>query len=201
MIKCNATVVGTVNRPVEIKSGRGDKAFVTFGMAVAVKDGDESVKLDVSVACDGEDDDVLDLIPGDRVKVKGVMTFKRFGDTLYYNLSAEKVSQGKKEEADSFSGKLQFRGTLGSKDVIEREGRKGGFRAFDAYSSEKIDEDQYSYVWVHFIDFNKERPDWLGPRAGIDAEGKLELQVYNDSVSLGCRVETLSQWVRQTASK
>lgn len=200
MIKCNATVVGTVNRPVEIRSGRGDKPFVTFGMAVVVKDGDESVKLDVSVACDGEDDEVLDLIPGERVRVKGVMTFKRFGDTLYYNLSAEKVS-GKAKEEDSIAGRLLFRGTLGSKEVVERTGRKGGFRAFDAYSSEKIDEDQYSYVWVHFIDFNKERPDWLGPRAGIDAEGKLELQVYNDSVSVGCRVETLSQWVKQTANK
>ncbi|MCR5174023.1 MAG: hypothetical protein K6C09_05250 [Oscillospiraceae bacterium] len=200
MIKCNATVVGTVNRPVEIRSGRGDKPFVTFGMAVVVKDGDESVKLDVSVACDGEDDEVLDLIPGERVRVKGVMTFKRFGDTLYYNLSAENVS-GKAKEEDSIAGKLLFRGTLGSKEVVERTGRKGGFRAFDAYSSEKIDEDQYSYVWVHFIDFNKERPDWLGPRAGIDAEGKLELQVYNDSVSVGCRVETLSQWVKQTTNK
>ena len=200
MIKCNATVIGTVNRPVEIKSGRGDKAFVTFGLGVLVKDGDESVKLDVSVACDGEDDFILDLVPGERVKVKGVMTFKRLGDSLYYNLSAEKVSEGKKEE-DSISGKLQFRGTLGSKDIIEREGKKGGFRAFDAYSSEKIDEDQYSYVWVHFIDFSAERPDWLGPRAGINAEGRLELQVYNDTVSIGCRVETLSQWVKQTAAQ
>jgi hypothetical protein len=200
MIKCNATVIGTVNRPVEIKSGRGDKAFVTFGLGVLVKDGDESVKLDVSVACDGEDDFILDLVPGERVKVKGVMTFKRLGDSLYYNLSAEKVSEGKKEE-DSISGKLQFRGTLGSKDIIEREGKKGGFRAFDAYSSEKIDEDQYSYVWVHFIDFTAERPDWLGPRAGINAEGRLELQVYNDTVTVGCRVETLSQWVKQTAAQ
>ena len=200
MIKCNATVIGTVNRPVEIKSGRGDKAFVTFGLGVLVKDGDESVKLDVSVACDGEDDFILDLVPGERVKVKGIMTFKRLGDTLYYNLSAEKVSEGKKEE-DSISGKLLFRGTLGSKDIIEREGKKGGFRAFDAYSSEKIDEDQYSYVWVHFIDFTGERPDWLGPRAGINAEGRLELQVYNDTVTVGCRVETLSQWVKQTTAQ
>lgn len=200
MIKCNATVIGTVNRPVEIKSGQGDKAFVTFGLGVLVKDGDESVKLDVSVACDGEDDFILDLVPGERVKVKGVMTFKRLGDSLYYNLSAEKVSEGKKEE-DSISGKLQFRGTLGSKDIIEREGKKGGFRAFDAYSSEKIDEDQYSYVWVHFIDFTGVRPDWLGPRAGINAEGRLELQVYNDTVSIGCRVETLSQWVKQTTAQ
>ena len=200
MIKCNATVIGTVNRPVEIKSGRGDKAFVTFGLGVLVKDGDESVKLDVSVACDGEDDFILDLVPGERVKVKGIMTFKRLGDSLYYNLSADKVSEGKKEE-DSISGKLQFRGTLGNKDIIEREGKKGGFRAFDAYSSEKIDEDQYSYVWVHFIDFTAERPDWLGPRAGINAEGRLELQVYNDTVSIGCRVETLSQWVKQTTAQ
>ena len=200
MIKCNATVIGTVNRPVEIKSGRGDKAFVTFGLGVLVKDGNESVKLDVSVACDGEDNFILDLVPGERVKVKGVMTFKRLGDSLYYNLSAEKVSEGKKEE-DSISGKLQFRGTLGSKDIIEREGKKGGFRAFDAYSSEKIDEDQYSYVWVHFIDFTGDRPNWLGPRAGINAEGRLELQVYNDTVTVGCRVETLSQWAKQTAAQ
>ena len=200
MIKCNATVIGTVNRPVEIKSGRGDKAFVTFGLGVLVKDGNESVKLDVSVACDGEDNFILDLVPGERVKVKGIMTFKRLGDSLYYNLSAEKVSEGKKEE-DSISGKLQFRGTLGSKDIIEREGKKGGFRAFDAYSSEKIDEDQYSYLWVHFIDFTGDRPNWLGPRAGINAEGRLELQVYNDTVSIGCRVETLSQWVKQTAAQ
>ena len=200
MIKCNATVIGTVNRPVEIKSGRGDKAFVTFGLGVLVKDGNESVQLDVSVACDGEDNFILDLVPGERVKVKGVMTFKRLGDSLYYNLSAEKVSEGKKEE-DSIAGKLQFRGTLGNKDIIEREGKKGGFRAFDAYSSEKIDEDQYSYVWVHFIDFSAERPDWLGPRAGINAEGRLELLVYNDTVTVGCRVETLSQWVKQTAAQ
>ena len=200
MIKCNATVVGTVNRPVEIRSGRGDKPFVTFGMAVVVKDGDESVKLDVSVACDGDDDEVLDLIPGERVRVKGVMTFKRFGDALYYNLSAEKVKHDVAED-DAINGTLEFKGTLGAKGVVQHQGKKGAFRHFDAYSAEKVGEDQYSYIWVHFVDFGDDQRVWMGPKSKIKAQGALGLQVYNDSVSLGCRVETLSQWVRQTASK
>ena len=73
-----------------------------------------------SVAYDGEDEDVLFTNKGDRVKVQGVMTFKKMGDTTYYNLSAEKVKKAGDGDADSISGTLQFRGTLGSKVPLER---------------------------------------------------------------------------------
>lgn len=199
MIKCNATVIGTVTRPADIKTGRNGNTFVTFGLSVRVKDGKESRKIELSVASDGDDDVVLDLGQGARIKVEGVLSFKRFGDSTYYNLSADSVQTYVKEE-DSISGTLQFRGKLGSKGITERQSKKGAFRTFDAYSSERIDEQQYSYIWVHFLDFSEAAPDWLGPRVGINAEGELGFQIYNDRISLNCRVESLTEWDRENKS-
>lgn len=198
MIRCNVNVIGTVCRPADLKDGRNDSLFVTFGLKVKLKDGADSHELDVSVASDGEDNGILSLAVGSRVKVKGTMTLKKIGDTVYFNLSAEKVYLNPNEE-DSISGKMLFRGKLGSKEIAERQGKKGGFRTFEAYSSERIGEQQYSYVWVHFIDFSQERPYWLVPRAAVNAEGKLELQVYDGRISVSCRVESLSEWTRDNA--
>ena len=200
MIKCNASVTGTVNRPADIKNGRDGKPFITFGMRVRLEDGRQAADIDISVACDGEDDDVLSISAGDRVKVEGVMTFKHLGDSLFYNLAAEKVSRDGAPE-DSVSGTLQFRGTIGSKGVIEKQGKKGSFRIFDAYSAEKVVEEQYSYVWVHFLDFTDARPGWLAPRAGINAEGRLELQPFNGRITVNCRVESLSKWDKENSNQ
>ena len=195
MIKSNVTVIGTVTRSADIKNGRDGKPFLTFGMRVRLEDGEESADLDISVAYDGEDEDVLFTNKGDRVKVQGMMTFKKMGDVTYYNLSAEKVMHDAIEK-DSISGILLFKGTLGAKGVTERQGKKGSFRHFDAFSAEKVGEDQYSYIWVHFVDFGDDRRVWLGPKTKIDAEGTLELQLFHDKVSINCRVESLSKWVK-----
>ena len=195
MIKCNVTVIGTVNRPAELKEDRNGNPFVTFGLNVLVKDRKESKNIDISVACDGEEDFVLNLSKGERVKAEGTLTFKRRGDVTYFNMSADSVSEDPKEE-DQITGTIQFKGTLGGKDVTERKGKKGSFRVFDAYSSEKISDEEFSYIWVHFIDFSDDRPEWLAPRKGIEAGGDLELQVYNGSVSLNCRADSLSEWVK-----
>ena len=200
MIKCNVTIVGRVFRAPEIKNDRDGKPFVTFGLSTELKDNQETCDIDISVACDGEDDVVLGLSYGDRVKVKGVLTLKRREDVIYYNLSAEKVSPAPKAE-DSISGQIQFRGTLGSKDIIEKEGKKGGFRIFDAYSAEKVGEDEFAYIWVHFIDFTENRPAWLVPRAAIKAEGKLEFALFNGRATISCRVSSLSRWDKETAKQ
>lgn len=198
MIKSNVTVIGTVNRSADIKDGREGKPFITFGMRVRLEAGEESADLDISVAYDGEDEDTLFTNKGDRVKVQGMMTIKRIGDTNYFNLSATKVKHGATEE-DSISGTLQFRGTVGSKGVVEHQGKKGSFRHFDAYSAEKVGENQYSYIWVHFVDFGDDKRVWISPKTKIIAEGALELQVYHDKVSLNCRVENLSKWVKENS--
>jgi len=200
MIKCNVTVIGTVSRPVELKNGRDGNPFVTFGLNVLLKDNQESKNIDISVASDGEDDAFLSLSNGDRVKLKGVLSFKRIGDVTYFNLSADELSLNAKGP-DSIAGQIQFRGTLGSKEIIEKMGKKGIFRTFDAYSSEKIGEQQYSYIWVHFIDFSDYGPDWLAPKAKIEVEGKLELQIFKGSPSINCRVESITEWVREDTNR
>ena len=193
MIKSKVTVIGTVTRSADIKNGRDAQPFITFGMRVHIGDGDDSADLDISVAYDGKDEDVLFTNKGDRVKVQGVMTFKKMGDVTYYNLSAEKVKGGATEE-DTISGNLQFKGTLGAKGVVQRQGKKGPFRHFDAYSAEKVGEDQYSYIWVHFVDFGDDQRIWLGPKTKVNAEGTLELQPFQGRVSINCRIDTLSKW-------
>ncbi len=195
MIKCNVTVIGRVFRAPEIKNDREGNPFVTFGVSSELKDNGETRDIDISVACDGEDDNVLGLSSGDRVKVKGDLTFRKREDVVFFNLSASDVNKTK--EKDKIEGTMNFRGTLGGKEIKEKQGKKGAYRVFDAYSAEKIAEDNFSYIWVHFVDFSEERPECLVPKAGINAEGALELNLFNDRLDIGCRVSSLSGWEKQ----
>ena len=195
MIKCNVTIIGRVVRAPEIKNDREGNPFVTFGVSTELKDNGETRDIDISVACDGEDDNVLGLSSGDRVKVKGVLTFRKREDVVFFNLSANEVNKTK--EKDKIEGTMTFRGTLGNKEIQEKQGKKGAYRVFDAYSAEKIAEDLFSYIWVHFVDFSEERPECLVPKAGINAEGALELNLFNDRLDIGCRVKSLSEWEKQ----
>ncbi len=196
MIKCNVTIIGRVFRALEIKNDREGNPFVTFGVSTELKDNGETRDIDISVACDGEDDVVLGLSVGDQVKVKGVMSLRKREDVVFFNLSAKEVS--KTREKDKIEGTMIFRGTLGNKDIQEKQGKKGAYRVFDAYSAEKIAEDKFSYIWVHFVDFSEERPECLVPKAGINAEGALELNLFNDRLDIGCRVKSLSEWEKQS---
>ena len=199
MIKCNVTVIGRVFRAPEIKNDKDGNPFVTFGISTEIKDNGESKEIDISVACDGEDDQVLSLSSGDRVKVKGVLTFRKREDIVFFNLSADVVDKTK--EKDKIEGTMTFRGTLGGKEIPEKQGKKGAYRVFDAYSAEKVAEDKFAYIWVHFVDFSQERPECLVPKAGINVEGNLELTLYNDKLDIGCRVSSVSEWEKQTANQ
>ena len=52
---------------------------------------------------------------------------------------------------------------------------------------------------MHFVDFGDDKRVWISPKTKINAEGALELQVYHDKVSLNCRVENLSKWVKENS--
>ena len=196
MIKCNVTIVGRVFRAPEIKNDREGNPFVTFGVSSELKDNGETRDIDISVACDGEDEEILSLSSGDRVKVKGVLTFRKREDVVFFNLSGSEVKKDVKEK-DKIEGTMSFRGTLGGKEIQEKQGKKGAYRVFDAYSAEKIAEDKFAYIWVHFVDFSEERPECLIPKAGINAEGALELNLFNDRLDIGCRVSSISGWEKQ----
>ena len=199
MIKCNVTIVGRVFRAPEIKNDREGNPFVTFGISSELKDNGETRDIDISVASDGEDDVILGLSVGDRVKVKGVLTFRKREDVVFFNLSASGVDKTK--EKDRIEGTMTFRGTLGGKEIQEKQGKKGAYRVFDAYSAEKVSEDKFSYIWVHFVDFSEERPECLIPKAGINAEGALEMNLFNDRLDIGCRVSSLSGWEKQSSNQ
>ena len=199
MIKCNVTIVGRVFRAPEIKNDREGNPFVTFGVSSELKDNGETRDIDISVACDGEDDVILGLSVGDRVKVKGVLTFRKREDVVFFNMSASEVDKTK--EKDRIEGTMIFRGTLGGKEIQEKQGKKGAYRVFDAYSAEKVAEDKFSYIWVHFVDFSEERPECLVPKSGINAEGALEMNLFNDRLDIGCRVSSLSGWEKQSSNQ
>ena len=185
MIKSKVTVIGTVTRSADIKNGRDGQLFISFGMRVRLGDGDDAADIDISVAYDGDDEDALFTNKDDRVKVQGVLTFKKMGDQTYYNLSAEKIKHDV-TEADGISGTLEFRGTVGAKGVVQHQGKKGAFRHFDAYSAEKVGDDQRI---------------WMGPKTKIKAQGALELQVYKERLSINCRVDEVSKWVKDENKK
>ena len=107
MIKCNVTIVGRVFRAPEIKNDKDGNPFVTFGISTEVKDNGETKEIDISVACDGEDDQVLSLSNGDRVKVKGVLTFRKREDVVFFNLSAGEVDKTKEKDKAGKEGSVQ----------------------------------------------------------------------------------------------
>lgn len=201
MIKCNVTVIGTVSREGRMMTDNSGSSFIAFGLQTVLqaKSGINKT-LDISVALDPQQHQAFDFAPGTRVRIKGVLTFRKRENILYHNLSANKVEFGISEQ-DSISGTMSFRGTLGSKEILEKQGKKGSYRIFDAFSSEKVSESNYSYTWVHFIDFTAERPQWLVTKVGIDAEAELELSVFNDRETLACRITSLSLWNKNTTNQ
>jgi len=200
MIKCNVTIIGTISRSGEAKADKEGRPFFIFGVqtVLSAKSGINKT-IDISVAKDGECNP-FDYATGVRVKIQGTLTFRKRDDNLYYNLSASNVEFDVTEE-DSIKGTMSFRGTLGGKEILEKKGKKGAYRIFDAYSSEKVDDSNYAYTWVHFVDFTAERPSWLTPKTGINAEGELELSVFNDKENINCRITSLSLWDKQNPNQ
>ena len=201
MIKCNVTVIGTICRSGEARTDKDGKPFFTFGIRtnIPANQGDEK-PVDISVAMNGTPENQGDFREGAKVKVQGVLSFRKKDDNLYLNLSASDVTFGP-EDSDSIKGTMSFKGTTGSKDIPEKKGKKGAYRLFDAFSSEKTADAQYVYTWVHFVDFSSDRPDWLGPKKGIEAEGDLELSYFNERLSLNCIVSSLSFWEKPSSNQ
>ena len=198
MIKCNVSVVGVICRGGESRTDKEGRQFFTFGLRTTIpSNNDLDREMDISVSMNGNPSMGFDFREGKKVKVSGTLTFKKRNDIIYLNLSATDVSFETTAET-GIQGTMKFRGTTGSKDIPEKKGKKGNYRFFDAFSSEKIDADQYAFIWVHFADFSANRPDWLGPKTGIDVEGELDISEYNQKVSINCTVDSLSYWDKQS---
>lgn len=195
MIKCNVSVCGTVSKAAVVRNGKDGMPFTTYSVDVVIP-AKSGINKTVIVSCIMDGDDSEGIVVGNRIELKGVLTFKKKDDNLYFNLKGIEVSQSAAENKDGIVGDMEFKGKVG-KDIDMKKGKNGkNFLMFSAFSAEKIGE-EFAFTWVRFVRFSEEREEWLQPKATIEAKGELEISVYNDRLNLGCKVAELSQWKKK----
>ena len=195
MIKCNVSVCGTVSKAAVVRNGKDGMPFTTYSVDVVVP-AKKGINKTVMVNCIMDGDCAEAIVVGNRIDVKGVLTFKKKDDNLYFNLKGIEVSQSAAENKDGIVGDMEFKGKVG-KDIDMKKNKNGkAFLMFSAFSAEKIGE-EFAFTWVRFVRFSEEKEEWLQSKATIEAKGELEISVYNDRLNLGCKVAELSQWEKK----
>ena len=195
MIKCNVSVCGTVSKAAVVRNGKDGMPFTTYSVDVVVP-AKKGINKTVMVSCIMDGDCAEAIVVGNRIDVKGVLTFKKKDDNLFFNLKGVEVSQPATESKDGIVGDMEFKGKVG-KDIDMKNDKKGKtFLMFSAFSAEKIGE-EFAFTWVRFVRFSEEKEEWLQSKAAIEAKGELEISAYNDRLTLGCKVAELSQWEKK----
>ena len=195
MIKCNVSVCGTVSKAAVVRNGKDGMPFTTYSVDVVVP-AKKGINKTVMVSCIMDGDCAEAIVVGNRIDVKGVLTFKKKDDNLFFNLKGVEVSQPATESKDGIVGDMEFKGKVG-KDIDMKKGKNGkAFLMFSAFSAEKIGE-EFVFTWVRFVRFAEEKEEWLQSKAAIEAKGELEISVYNDRLNLGCKVAELNQWEKK----
>ena len=195
MIKCNVSVCGTVSKAAVVRNGKDGMPFTTYSVDVVVP-AKKGINKTVMVSCIMDGDCAEAIVVGNRIDVKGVLTFKKKDDNLYFNLKGVEVSQSAAENKDGIVGDMDFKGKVG-KDIDKKKKKNGkAFLMFSAFSAEKIGE-EFAFTWVRFVRFSEEKEEWLQSKATIEAKGELEISVYNDRLNLGCKVAELNQWEKK----
>ena len=195
MIKCNVSVCGTVSKAAVVRNGKDGMPFTTYSVDVVVP-AKKGINKTVMVSCIMDGDCAEAIVVGNRIDVKGVLTFKKKDDNLYFNLKGIEVSQSAAENKDGIVGDMEFKGKVG-KDIDMKKDKNGKtFLMFSAFSAEKIGE-EFAFTWVRFVRFVEEKEEWLQPKGTIEAKGDLEISVYNERLNLGCKVAELSQWEKK----
>lgn len=195
MIKCNVSVCGTVSKAAVVRNGKDGMPFTTYSVDVVVP-AKNGINKTVIVSCIMDGDCAEAIVVGNRIDVKGVLTFKKKSDNLYFNLKGIEVSQSAAESKDGIVGDMEFKGKVG-KDIDMKKGKNGkAFLMFSAFSAEKIGE-EFAFTWVRFVRFSEKKEEWLKSKAAIEAKGELEISVYNDRLNLGCKVAELNQWEKK----
>lgn len=201
MIKCNVTVCGTITRQAQMRTGKEGKPFLSFGVSVVIpaKSGINKT-LEISVAKDnGTVEELADYQLNSRIEVVGFLTMHKKGDILYLNMSATGINNFSAGDEDCIKGNIDFRGTVGNKIETKNDKKGNPFVVFSAFSSEKNGED-FVFTWVRFMQFGKKQEEWLQPKTKIEANGELQLEMFNDRLNITCRVAELKEWVKQEYS-
>ena len=195
MIKCNVSVCGTVSKAAVVRNGKDGMPFTTYSVDVVVP-AKKGINKTVMVSCIMDGDCAEAIVVGNRIDVKGVLTFKKKDNNLYFNLKGIEVSQSAAENKDGIVGDMDFKGKVGKDIDMKKDKNRKTFLMFSAFSAEKIGE-EFAFTWVRFVRFSEEKEEWLQSKAAIEAKGELEISAYNDRLNLGCKVAELSQWEKK----
>ena len=195
MIKCNVSVCGTVSKAAVVRNGKDGMPFTTYSVDVVVP-AKKGINKTVMVSCIMDGDCAEAIVVGNRIDVKGVLTFKKKDDNLFFNLKGVEVSQPATESKDGIVGDMDFKGKVGKDIDMKKDKNRKTFLMFSAFSAEKIGE-EFAFTWVRFVRFSEEKEEWLQSKAAIEAKGELEISVYNDRLNLGCKVAELNQWEKK----
>lgn len=198
MIKCNVKLVGVLTNQPQIRKNKDNEEFISFDVTTTLPDKGEGTKQTISVAMKKEDLAKATHPDGTRVQLEGTLMFHKTKDNLYVNLSAASISADGVPEADSITGDIEFRGTIGNDVQQKTDKNQKPYILFSAYSSEKVGDD-YTYTWVSFLQFDTTKPDWMTAKPGIHATGKLQLSIYKDKtgagrLEIGCTAKSIEQW-------
>ena len=122
------------------------------------------------------------------------MLIRRRNNEFVFQIQADDWKLDGVAADDAVSGTMEFRGKVG-KRIEERSDKRGKpYLRFSAFSAEKVN-DSFEYTWVNFLQFDAAAPDWLKTGVRIEAEGTLDINLYNDILGLGCRVSSLKEYV------
>ena len=192
MIKCEVNVCAVISRAASEKTSKDGQKFMSFGVKLTVTGRDNTSKdMEISVSTDAID---FPYAIGQRVQISGIMNVLTKDERIYYNLRAEKIDPAKKE-IDSIDGTMEFLGKTSKRGIEEKNDKKGNpFKAFSAFSTHK-EGDKAEFTWVRFLYFNpKEGEDFLKESAYIRATGVIQPNVYNNALTLDCRVNEVAPW-------
>jgi hypothetical protein len=184
-----------------MRTDKEGRSFLTFGVKVPVKStspDDNCVEISVSKE-PKPGEQPSDYMLDRRVIVDGVLLFRKKGEVLYLNLSANDVDLNAGEQAEEISGTMEFRGTVG-KQPVQRVDKKGQpYWMCSAYSAEKVG-DEFAYTWVRFMQFHADKPEWLAEKAYVQAKGDLDLTLYNGRPQLGCTLAEVAPQQKWSAT-
>lgn len=198
MIKCSVTINGTISRAAQMRTDKDNNQFVSFPVSVVLpaKSGINKT-IEVSVSMNGTPSDCVQYPVNQRVEMHGVLTLRKRGDAMYFNFMADSVTLNPSGTKDKIEGEMEFRGSLGSKDLVTKNDKKGNpFTIFSGFSTEKVG-DTFEYIWVRFVRFSGEKEAFLQPKGKVNVKGTAEFGVYNDKVDISCRVSEISEWVKE----
>lgn len=122
MIKCNVSVCGTVSKAAVVRNGKDGMPFTTYSVDVVVP-AKSGINKTVIVSCIMDGDDAEGIVVGNRIELKGVLTFKKKDDNLYFNLKVSEVNLSPVSESkDGIVGDMEFKGKVG-KDIDMKKGK------------------------------------------------------------------------------